>query len=259
MAGVSKRAARRKIERDGDTICAPVCVLEQVSSYDEAAPCQESLWRRKSRGAQSFGHGSSRQGEQAGQRFGGDALVSARDRKECGVATRRRLYDCKAPRTTAPRLLDSACSTSARSARGHHPDRQWQSVHALLDLRRRNRVPAPPERCVRDECESWEALLEIAHPLEVRASSREQIDNGDADRLSLAKTQDGRPILARSDLMAVADGRSQSLQMRDVRQEGGNDAHRGDRGLRRRCGLSSQIRGATSRIDRPSHEKRSFS
>jgi hypothetical protein len=27
--------------------------------------------------------------------------------------------------------------------------------------------------------------------------------------------------------MAVANGRSQSLQMRDVRQEGGNDAHRG--------------------------------
>ena len=61
---------------------------------------------------------------------------------------------------------------------------------------------------VRDHREPGQSLLEVPDPLEVGVSSGEQVDYREAHRLAFADSEERRPILARHDLVAIADGGS---------------------------------------------------
>ncbi len=57
LAGVAERASRRKVEREGGAVRAPMVILEQVARHDQPSPGDEPLRGRKSGIRQPLRHG----------------------------------------------------------------------------------------------------------------------------------------------------------------------------------------------------------
>src|SRR5215471_8563465 len=89
LTGVSKRAARRKLERGGHRVGASVEVIQHLRGDDQPTPGEQARRRGEPGVGESLGERSPRNRKQLGKIIPGEVLMRPSHRYEHGVPNRR--------------------------------------------------------------------------------------------------------------------------------------------------------------------------
>lgn len=204
LAGIPERAARGKVERVCDTVGTSMPIFQHVRRDDESPPGEQTLGRWKSLGGEPEGDGAARLREQAREGLRGQALMRPGDREKDGI-DRHGINAVKgAPYESRKASRLGAFDDGEQGARCVVLSGEDESVHA-----RASRVEEIASALGRHvdvgyEGQSRQALLDLSKAFEVRCPVPIEIKDGNPHRLAVADADEGGPVRALLQLVAIA-------------------------------------------------------